>query len=54
MPAAFEKCIDAKGTRKVTKSLPKGQYVHGCSYNGKKWYWGEVKKKKTGLMAGKD
>jgi len=55
MPKAFEDCIEKKGSKKVTKSLPEGQYVHGCSSDGgKTWHWGEVHKKKTGLMAGEN
>jgi len=47
MPADFERCIATPGSRKVTKSLPGGKYVHGCKLpNSDKWVWGEVKQKK--------
>ena len=51
MPADFDRCIKTPGSQKVTKSLPEGQYVHGCRLpNSKEWIWGEVKHKleKTG------
>ena len=54
MPANFDKCIAAKGSKKVTKTLPGNKYVHGCSYNGKDWIWGEVKEKEmpnSGLLS---
>ena len=44
MPAEFEKCIAAKGSKKFTKVLPNGRYIHGCRMPGsKKAVWGEVK-----------
>lgn len=46
MPIEFEKCIAAPGSKKFTKSLPGGKYIHGCKRKGsKKAVWGEVKQK---------
>lgn len=46
-PEAFDQCVANKG-KMVTKSLPEGQFVYGCSPDGgKTWIWGEVKKKVT-------
>jgi len=46
MPANFEACIKTKGSKKFTKSLPGGKYVHGCKLPGSdKAIWGEVKEK---------
>jgi len=54
MPADFDRCIKTPGSQKVTKSLPEGQYVHGCRLpNSKEWIWGEVKKKEGGYKAKK-
>ena len=43
-PQDFDRCIATKGSRKVTKSLPDGKYVHGCK-DSSGWHWGEVKEK---------
>ena len=48
MPQAFDDCVSAGGKVR-TKTLPEGQYVRGCSQDGKNWVWGEVKTKKTTL-----
>ena len=49
MPEAFTKCINTPGSKKVTKSLPGGHYVHGCKLPGSdKFIWGERKKAKGG------
>ena len=49
MPEAFTKCINTPGSKKVTKSLPGGHYVHGCKLPGSdKFVWGERKKAKGG------
>ena len=46
MPADYEKCINTPGSKKFTKSLPEGRYVHGCRLPGsKEAVWGEVKQK---------
>jgi len=48
MPADFDKCIKTPGSKKFTKNLADGKYVHGCSLPGsKKAIWGEVKEKKS-------
>lgn len=52
MPQVFEECVATKGSKKFTKSLPGGKYVHGCKRPGaKKAVWGEVhtKQKIEGL-----
>ena len=47
MPEAYEKCIATSGSKKFTKSLPNGKYVHGCRLPGsEKAVWGHVKTKK--------
>jgi len=47
MPADFEKCIATSGSKKFTKSLPNGKYIHGCRLPGsEKAVWGEIKEKK--------
>jgi len=52
MPAVYEKCVNTKGSKKFTKKLSGGKYVHGCRLPGsEKATWGEVhqgKKKKAG------
>lgn len=49
MPEAFTKCINTPGSKKFTKSLPGGYYVHGCRLPGSdKAVWGERKKAKHG------
>ena len=54
MPPKFNKCVK-EGGRVRTKTLSDNKYVKGCSSDdGKTWVWGEVKEKKTGLMAGGD
>ena len=45
-PAEFDRCIATKGSKKVTKILPDGKYVHGCQFTGGAWVWGEVKERK--------
>ncbi len=46
-PVAFEKCIATKGSKKFTKKLEGGKYIHGCRMPGsKKAIWGEVKEAK--------
>uniref|UniRef100_A0A6M3IEZ5 Uncharacterized protein n=1 Tax=viral metagenome TaxID=1070528 RepID=A0A6M3IEZ5_9ZZZZ len=48
MPAVFERCIKTSGSKKFTKTLPDGKYVHGCRLPGsKKAVWGEIKEKKS-------
>lgn len=48
MPKAYENCIATSGSKKFTKSLPHGKYVHGCKLPGsKKAVWGHVKTKKS-------
>jgi len=45
MPAAFDSCVK-RGGRVVTKELPEGHYIHGCTPDGgKTWHWGHRKKK---------
>jgi hypothetical protein len=52
MPKEFDDCINTPGSKKVTKSLPDGYYVHGCKLPGSdKMIWGERKKRKTGKTA---
>ena len=47
MPEKFNRCINTPGSKKVTKSLSDGKYVHGCKFPGSnEWVWGEVKEKK--------
>lgn len=54
MPQAFDRCIDTKGSKKATKSIPGGKYVHGCKPpNSEKWIWGEVKEVKAKAFVGK-
>ena len=54
MPKKFLDCVKKKGAKIRSKTLPENQYVRGCSSDGgKNWVWGEVKKSKTGLLAGK-
>ena len=46
-PQRFEACIKTPGSKKFTKSLPEGKYVHGCKLPGSdKVVWGEVHEKK--------
>lgn len=46
-PIAFDRCIKTPGSKKFTKSLPDGKYVHGCRMPGsKEAIWGEVKEAK--------
>jgi len=55
MPQKFLECVKKKNAKIRSKILPDNQYVRGCSSDGgKTWVWGEVKKRKTGLMTGKD
>lgn len=52
MPANYEACLKASGSKKFTKKLPGNKYVHGCKRKGSsKAVWGEVKKKKKPTMA---
>ena len=45
-PQEFDNCIATPGSKKVTKALPEGKYVHGCKLPGSsKWIWSEVKEK---------
>lgn len=47
MPEDFDACINTPGSKKFTKSLPDGKYVHGCRLPGSsKAVWGEVREKK--------
>jgi len=47
MPEAFEKCVKTKGSKKFTKLLSDGKYVHGCRLPGsKEAVWGEIHTKK--------
>jgi len=47
VPEKFNRCINTPGSKKVTKSLSDGKYVHGCKFPGSnEWVWGEVKEKK--------
>lgn len=49
MPEAYMKCVNTPGSKKFTKSLPGGHYVHGCRLPGSdKAVWGERKKSKSG------
>jgi len=51
MPEKFTKCINTKGSKKFTKALPNGKYVHGCKLPGSnKAVWGEVKRKITNSL----
>ena len=50
MPADYDRCIATKGSRKVTKTLGDGKYVHGCKFPDGKWVWGEVKEKKVNKL----
>ena len=46
MPKAFERCIATTGSKKFTKSLPGGKYVHGCKMPGSDTaVWGEVRER---------
>jgi len=52
MPINFERCVDAPGSKKFTKKLPGGKYVHGCKRKGsEKAVWGEIKTKQEPTMA---
>jgi len=45
-PQKFDACIKTPGSKKFTKSLNGGKYVHGCRLPGSKdAIWGEVKEK---------
>ena len=47
MPIEFEKCINTHGSKKFTKKLKGGKYIHGCKKPGSaSAVWGEVKEKK--------
>jgi len=47
MPKAFLDYIKTSGSKKFTKRLPDGYYVHGCKKPGsKEAVWGERKKAK--------
>ncbi len=47
MPEAFDRCLKVPGSKKFTKKLEGGKYVHGCRMPGsKKAIWGEVKESK--------
>lgn len=46
MPADYLACIAVKGSKKFTKSLPGGKYVHGCKMPGSDTaVWGEVRER---------
>ena len=46
-PKDFDACIATPGSKKFTKSLGDGKYVHGCRLPGStKAVWSEVKEKK--------
>lgn len=48
MPADFDRCVKTPGSKKFTKTLSDGKYVHGCRLPGSKHaVWGEVKEKKS-------
>lgn len=51
MPKEFTDC-QKNGGKIVTKSLPGNKYVHGCKGKDGKMVWGEIKERKTGLLAG--
>ena len=45
-PQDYEDCVKTPGSKKFTKSLPGGKYVHGCKLPGSnKAVWGEVHEK---------
>ena len=47
-PQDYDRCIKTPGSKKFTKSLPEGKYIHGCKLPGSdKAIWGEVKEKKS-------
>ena len=46
MPKDFLNCIKSKNSKKITKKLKGGKYIHLCKTNSGKWTKGEVKKKK--------
>lgn len=46
MPADYNACIRKPNSKKVTKSLPEGYYIHGCK-DEKGMHWGERKKAVT-------
>lgn len=50
MPADFEKCVRAKGSRVRTIKLSDNRYMHVCFLKGKS-YKGEVKKKGENALA---
>ena len=46
-PQAFNRCIKTPGSKKFTKELKDGKYIHGCKMPGSKTaIWGEVKESK--------
>jgi len=44
MPEDFTRCV-SEGGKVITKTLPKGKYVHLCKDKAGKWHKGEVKTK---------
>jgi len=46
MPEDFDRCVKTPDSKKFTKSLPGGKYVHGCKLPGSdKAVWGEVRER---------
>lgn len=47
MPENYERCIKTPGSKKFTKTLSDGRYIHGCKLPGSKnAIWGEIKERK--------
>ena len=47
MPAEFDRCVAAKGSKTRTMTMGKMQYRHVCIMPNGKRYYGEVKTKKA-------
>lgn len=47
MPAGFDRCVKARGSRVRTMTLSKGRFRRIC-FSGGKSFLGEIKKKKKG------
>jgi hypothetical protein len=46
MPKEYLDCVASPGSKKFTKKLAGGKYIHGCKRAGSnKAVWGEVKTK---------
>jgi len=50
MPEDFTTCIAKKNSKKITKTLPNGKYIHLCK-DEKGWHQGEVKTKQKPTMS---